>query len=367
MRRTSLAVASLLATATLLPVSAGQASAPAERQAAQARISLSAPSTVAPHSRVTLTGRTGARRGAKVRIYQRPLDRASWNLEGTTRVKKRGKFRYSEGVTTFSRYYKACVGRSCSPQRLVTVGNVPTTPPPPPATPQAASLTLVTGAAPEIEAGQTITVGGTASANLAGKPVALQAYDAAGKTWGNIATGLVDAAGSWTLTGPIGTAGKIGIRVYAPPSATTLETAVGAGVIAVYGWYPLGESKMPSRVSGYVEYGPATINAVPYATSVTMETSSGVGSGEWNLARSCKTFTATVGLLDTASTTTRYSYQLFSDSVQKATKDAIALGTSNPVSIDVTNALRLRIATQRTAGSGYDYLVFGDAKALCSF
>ena len=307
-----------------------------------------------------------ARRGGQIYLLKHPVDRSSWKLEGTTRVKKRGKFRYTEGVTDFSRYYRACVGRSCSAQRLVTVGVVTPPPPPPPPTPTAASLTLTTGAAAEIEAGQSITVAGTASPNLIGKVVALQSYETAGKAWGSISTGTVDAAGSWTLTGPIGTAGKIGVRVYAPPTATTLETAVGAGIIAVYGWYPLDDYSMPSEVSGYLDYGPQTINAVPYSTAVTIETSSGVGNGEWNLARSCKTFTATAGLLDSAATTTRFSFQLFGDSVQKATKDGIALGTSNPVSIDVTGALRLKIATQRTTGN-YDYLVFGDAKALCSF
>lgn len=366
MRRTAIAVVSLLTAGALVPVTASQALVPAERLA---RITLSAPTTVAPDSKITLRGRTGARRGAKVKIYQRPVDRASWNLEGTTRVKKRGKFRYSEGATDFDRYYRACVGRSCSAQRLVTIGTVaPPPPPPPPPAPTAATLTLTTGASPEIEAGQSITVGGSASANLIGRVVALQTYDAAGKTWGNIATGAVDGAGTWSLSGPIGTAGKIGVRVYAPPSATTLETAVGAGIISVYGWYPLSESKMPAEVTGYMGYGPETINAVPYSTAVTMYTSSGVGSGEWNLARSCKTFSATVGLPDTANTTARYSYQIFADSVQKATKDGIALGTSNPVTIDITNSLRLKIATQRTAGTNnYDDLVFGDAKALCSF
>ena len=89
-------------------------------------------------------------------------------------------------------------------------------------------------------------------------------------------------------------------------------------------------------------------------------------SEEWNLSRSCKTFSAVVGLDDTSSTTSRYSFQLFSDSVQKNATDGIALGTSTPVSIDITNALRLKIAVQRTSGS-YAYIIFADAKALCAF
>lgn len=370
MRRTALAVASLLVAATLAPAAAGQAVTPVERAA---RISLSAPSTVAPYSKVTLKGRTGARRGAKITIFQRPTTRASWNVEGTTRVKKRGKFSYSEGVTDFSRYYRACLKRSCSPARFVTVAKPTPQPPPPPATPQPTSLALTAGPAAQIEAGQSVTVSGTASANLAGTAVYLQAYDGTSKTWGAVGGSVVSSAATWTVSGPIGTSGKaIALRVISADTPSLIGSSVDAGAVAVFGWYPLDDTSMPADISGsYVGYGPRTINAIPYSSSVYFDYSSYSSSydslsEEWNLSRSCKTFSATVGLPDTSSVTSRYSFQLFADSVQKDAKSGIALGTSTPVSIDISNALRLKIAVQRTAGSGAS-LSFGDAKALCAF
>ena len=218
MRRTSLAVASLLVAATLAPTATGQAVTPVERAERAARISLSAPSTVAPYSKVTLKGRTGARRGAKVTVFQRPTTRASWNREGTTRVKKRGKFSYTEGVTDFSRYYRACLGRSCSPARFVRVATPTPTPPPPPTTPQATSLALTAGPAAQIEAGQSVTVSGTSSANLAGTAVYLQAYDGTSKTWGAIGGSVVSSAATWTVSGPVGTAARPSRCGSSPPT-----------------------------------------------------------------------------------------------------------------------------------------------------
>ena len=359
MRRTAIVVASLLAAAALQPVTAGQALAPAERAA---RISLSAPSTVAPHSTITLRGRTKARRGAKVKIYQRPTHRSTWNLEGTTRVKKRGKFRYSEGVTDFSRYYRACVRRSCSAARLVTVSKPSQT------APQPATLTLTGGPVAQIEAGQSITTSGIASNNLIGKSVVLQAYDATSATWGAIGGAVVDGGANWSVTGPIGTAGKIGVRVVAPPTATTREAAVGAGIIAVYGWYYFYDEGQPTAVSDYdVEYRSANINGVAYPRSITDD--SDTGSAEWNISRSCTKFAATVGVTDESNVNDRFSASIYSDSVKKWTLGNIGLGQAHPIEVDITNGLRLKLEwtmTYSAAGVASD-IGFGDARALCSF
>lgn len=263
------------------------------------------------------------------------------------------------------------MGRSCSPARFVTVAKPTPPPPPPPVTPQATSLTLTAGPAAQIEAGQSVTVSGTASANLAGTAVYLQAYDGTSKTWGAVGGSVVSSAATWTVSGPVGTAGKaIALRVISADTPSLIGSSVDAGSVAVFGWYPLSRSVMPAEISGSMDYGPVTINAIPYASGVDFSSSSASYFGEWNLARSCKTFSATAGLPDDADTTSRYSFQLFADSVQKGEKTGIALGTSTPVSIDVTNALRLKIARQRTAGSyynNYDDLILGDAKALCAF
>ena len=63
---------------------------------------------------VHLKGRATHAAGARVTIYQRQEGRSRWETEGTTRVNRKGKFGYSEVVHQGSRYYRACVGSSCS-------------------------------------------------------------------------------------------------------------------------------------------------------------------------------------------------------------------------------------------------------------
>lgn len=122
MRRSVLAATVVLLAGSIAsaPTALAVREAPAG-QSQRASISLSAPRVVEAHSRLAMTGHTSAPRGAVVRIYQRPQTRSSWNLEGTSRVGRWGSFRYAEGVTVFDRYYRACVGSSCSNAVLVEV------------------------------------------------------------------------------------------------------------------------------------------------------------------------------------------------------------------------------------------------------
>jgi len=72
------------------------------------------PKTVKRLHSVHLKGRATHAAGARVKIFQRQEGRSRWETEGTTRVNRKGKFGYSEVIHQGSRYYRACVGSSCS-------------------------------------------------------------------------------------------------------------------------------------------------------------------------------------------------------------------------------------------------------------
>lgn len=112
-----------------LPPATATPSAVAEQGSAavggRVRVSLRTSTRVlAPLHRIRLNGRVrGVRRGTRVSIIQRQAVSRRWVREGATRVRRDGRFRYSEIVHHGNRYYRACVVRRhrqfCSKAHLV--------------------------------------------------------------------------------------------------------------------------------------------------------------------------------------------------------------------------------------------------------
>ncbi|WP_107766180.1 NPCBM/NEW2 domain-containing protein [Nocardioides terrigena] len=359
MRRLALTVATLLVATTTPVTAAGQEAVNMEagittfQRATNGAVTLFAPATVAPRSTVRLTGTAKARKRTPVVIQQRRIGRKSWTEEGTTRVRRKGRFSYTETVTNFDRQYRACVRGRCSKPVAVRIVR-----PEPPA-PQPTSLTLTGGPSAQIEAGQTITATGTASGNLIGKSVAFQVYDTTSETWGAIGGAVVDGSGNWAVSGPIGTAGKIAVRIVAPATPTTLASSVGAGVISVFGWYYL--SDMGTVEGEWDGSGAYRISGATYTNSVAEDTE----YIQVDLARSCIRFSTVVGLNDSSASGSRAAVRLLADSVERYANNNLTLGVGFPVTFDLTNALRLVVEpTNVTSGPE---VVLGDAKILCSF
>jgi hypothetical protein len=120
--RTALVVAQIAAlAATALPAQATEAPA-----SARATVTLQVESrAVAVGHRAELSGRAAAGRGATVTIWQMQVSTGRWGVEGTTRTRAGGAFRYSEVVHRGDRVYKACVRSSgrdvCSTGKRVNV------------------------------------------------------------------------------------------------------------------------------------------------------------------------------------------------------------------------------------------------------
>jgi hypothetical protein len=240
------------------------------------------------------------------------------------------------------------------------------------------SLSVTSVSSRSIDAGQAITVTGSASAGLAGKTVALQSDETDG--WTSIGTATVAANGSYSVTGATNIPGRArNIRVHSDGdrwSGVGSATA-GAGSVDVYTWYYLSDMK---QVEGSATTGGWRVNGELLGNSVRfrMAPSNSIGGlrlGEshitgFDIARKCTDLRTTIGLDDgsTSGTALQAKAEILTDSVVAWTKDPITFGTSTVVNLPISNTLRLKLrATQVMSGTAYnDFLIFGDARVRCA-
>lgn len=328
-------------------------------------VALSASSITIGQS-VTISGKiTPAKAGRKVVLMKR-LSGAKWKREAATRVRAGGTFQFTDRPTTLkSRQYRVTIGRAGKTRpgksRAVRVkvyrpGKITKSTP---------SVNVASVSTRSLEAGQSVTLTGTASSSVAGRPVLLQV--GAGGSFGNVGTATIGGDGSFSVAGAITQSGAaVPIRVLVPESSLNNEAAAGAGSLQVFGWTFLYDI---NPVQGEWEDAAFAISGVTYGKSVGQDRYSPGNSAvaEVNLARACTRFVATVGLEDSSSTATEYIATAYADSVQRFSKSGIKLGQANPVNVDVSGSLRLKLEVQKIAGSNGDDLVWGDARILCAF
>ena len=165
-----------------------------------------------------------------------------------------------------------------------------------------------------------------------------------------------------SVSGPVTQAGKaVTLRVVAPETAGNKYTESGAFTVTVYGWYYVTE-QFDTVEGDWYDTGSFSINAVTYPYTGILRR----GVAAIDLKRSCTTFSAVVGLIDTSSSTARYSGRITADTTQKWQKSNLALGQSFPVTFDITGALRLNFyATYETGDSGQ--VGFGNGAVRCAF
>ncbi|MFB7615701.1 NPCBM/NEW2 domain-containing protein [Kitasatospora sp. NPDC056181] len=116
-----------------------------------------------------------------------------------------------------------------------------------------------------------------------------------------------------------------------------------------------------------VENGAALVNGTNYAHSVSLRTdltSIPSNAAEYNLERSWQTFSATIGARDDSPTGTVLTFEVLVDG-RSVAQQTLSLGQSQQLTVDVRNALRLKIVvTYATTAdlSPYSYGVWGDAR-----
>lgn len=329
--------------------------------AAQVRVRVSLRTTtpwVKKGDFASLKGEVRGVRGRQVvRIMQRSKGSGSWVLEATKRTSRSGVFTHREDVTSGDRSYKACVKGACSKPITVRMGT-------PPKKPTAVSIGAVSPTT--VEAGQAFTVSGTASSNLEGRAVQVEAYDAGTEAWSIVGAATV-ANGAWTGSVAISTAGRaVPVRASFPGGIGLERSSSTATSVAVYGWFYLRNRSSVAENTG-LSGGSYNVNGVTYPQSVGVWFfSSRTAYLEYDLSRSCTRFAATVGVADYAPSNEKVAGSLIVDNVVKWSRTGIGLGQSYPLDVDITAGLRLRIeGTPEVYGSDAD-LIFGDARVLCA-
>lgn len=342
-----------LSPASLASTQANQAEGVERSQ--RVRISITAsPEWVRKGGIVTLTGTVkGVRGRTSVTILQKNKGARKWVVEDVKRTSRKGRFTHREDIKTGDRTYKACVKRACD-SVLVHMGAAPS---------QDTAVGISGVSASTVEAGQAFTTAGVATANLNGRQVQVQAYDAGSGSWGLVAATIVQN-GQWSVPTAVTTAGRaVPIRAVFAGAVGLKPSSSTALSIAVYGWYYLADME---TVNGSFNTGPRDLNGVTYAKSISM-TDWGNSPPEFNLSRACLRLTATIGVSDYAQTSTEYAVNVSTDAVGRYSRTGMRLGQSFPLDVTVQNALRLRIEHILTAGDEDDSLVFGNAQVLCAF
>lgn len=330
--------------------------------AAKVRLRTTTP-TVEVGERARLVGRARAPRGTKVLVQRRTAGSKAFVAAGRTRVRAGGRFRYSERVTSGrDRRYRACVtvrgDRVCSRSVEVEVDA------------RAAVTLVVAGTTPTtLEAGQPVTVAGSASAALVGGAVHLQA--SYGGVWTTVGTGTVAADSTFAVSGILSTPGRtVPLRVVAPETPTTHEATAAAGAVTVFGWYYFHDGGPLIEVAGNWCPLSRTVAGVAHPRSIGFGFNCNDDNvGEASLAGACTTFAATVGLSDSAEDTTadaRYSFTVRTDGALAHHIPEVAPGQAFEVSVPLSGVQRLRLEGPFVSGTK-GLLVIGDARAHCAF
>ena len=106
--------------------------------------------------------------------------------------------------------------------------------------------------------------------------------------------------------------------------------------------------------------GSQKANAKTYTHGVAMRPGNGVGSVEYDFSRSFTQLTGELGLDDKSDSDASAKVEIITDGRSVASYD-VPFGTTVPVSVDVTNALRVKINVTVTGGPAT--VIFGDFKA----
>jgi len=348
-------VALLMAVALLLSMSFVQATA-AEPHTVFISVS---DSSVKVGEKVHISGSVLPQHARPLRLEIKYSD--AWRKIARTMTTDSGRYSFSHKPSSArDRYYRVCkIGGSavCSKAKLVRVK------PKHPATQPTISIGAV--ASYELTTEDSYDISGTTSPDLVGKNLYLQLLNNADSTWSSISEPVaVESGGSFHFFVPARQAGRdLKLRVYAPATSTTKTAHQDTEPFTVYGWVYVDTLDW---VEGAWNEGTATVNGTSYPRSV-YAYHWDADSGAVDLGRKCKTLTATVGLRDDSSSTVQMSTAVTADSTEINRIDGIGLGQSTPISLDITGILRLTFSVTRTSGSGYWYLVYGDARALCAF
>lgn len=232
----------------------------------------------------------------------------------------------------------------------------------------AAGVKVSSVAARDLTAGESYDIKGKVTKAPKGTKVRLQGKFAG--EWINIEATKTKKRGKYRIKARAAQSGRaVPHRLVVAKSAKTVQTRAPIGKFTIYGWHYVTDGFPWVEGDGSWRWtrGPFDINGGSYEKSFgAMLYYSGTRTNQINLGRKCTRFSFTAGLSDDSQTTHRVTTTTWVDAIESWKRSNVALGASWPVELDVTNALRLKFESTRTAGSGSGYMVWGNARLLCA-
>lgn len=209
--------------------------------------------------------------------------------------------------------------------------------------------------------------------------VALTMLSVGGCSWGRAATPVAQASAPVadpTTAESTGAPEPTDSPTPADPSLDESATATpsdtpSSGAAPDTGVVTYLSSMVPVKDAGNMDAGAFEISGKLYSSSVRTSVSKysdGPPDSDFLLARTCTRLTATLGMDDQQKDTTPAVASVLVDGKVAFTKK-IVYGTATPLSLDVTNALRITVRTQWLAsedGNADAYVVWGDAGVQCT-
>jgi hypothetical protein len=203
--------------------------------------------------------------------------------------------------------------------------------------------------------GNAVSFTGRVSPTAKGKKVQLQVrYSSKGK-WTKERTARISRKGTYRVTDRPTTIRQRWYRVVSPKTKKRAAGASPAVHVVIYGWQYLSDYTQSSAET-------IKINGTPYANSYDHDDS----YSEFDLSRRCVQLTTVFGMAD-ASDSGADAQIDFSNDGRTVYSKRFVFGQSEPVTIDVTNVLRVKFSVEQLADewSTDSYGAMGSPRVLC--
>lgn len=237
------------------------------------------------------------------------------------------------------------------------------------------SLTLVRASENVIEVGSAVTFTGTAPDVLAGLQVTLRRKDSKKAPWLKVGNATIAEDGTYEVSGTAGPDGKNRWQTLVLDKKSSPQKHTSPLVkTPVYGWYFLSDEKAvadQSNDGSYPYIGRLTAGGTKYPNSVSFGSYTSAWDWdepswiEYNVSYRCVTLKASLGIDDSSETGTNATFYVSVDGARSSVGTK-GLGPATEVSVDVTNALRVRLEGIPNSSGLYGYGGFGDAQVLCT-
>lgn len=228
---------------------------------------------------------------------------------------------------------------------------------------RAAYTVTATASASTVVIGKTVKFTGSVSPAAVGEKVALQVRASKSKPWETTGVAKIASGGSYTVSDRPEVTKKLTYRVVKPASDGHTAGVSASMTVTVYQWHYLTDLDYGAgRDVG--EYDTVTINGNIYKKSLRATSGSYPGFLEYDVRRRCTTLTGVVGLSDFSSSDGSGEIELLADG-NSIYDHTFTFGTDESVSLDISNALRLRFEFTPLVHNAYG--AWGKPRILCAF